>query len=108
MWGGLGCFLGLCVCGFRSHNRQALGTHLSGQFFILSTEALTRLVKAGLGASDGLFEEVDGEADSGLGRSSGGKHYLEVGLIYLMFSTVLTKLQRIGEQKLQAYGHKGS
>lgn len=33
--------------------------------------------------------------------------YLEVGLIYLMFSTVLTKLQRIGEQKLQAYGHKG-
>ena len=26
--------------------------------------------------------------------------YLEVGLIYLMFSTVLTKLQRVGEKKL--------
>ena len=30
--------------------------------------------------------------------------YLEVGLIYLIFSTVLTKLQRVGEKKLQAYG----
>lgn len=30
--------------------------------------------------------------------------YLEVGLIYLMFSTVLTKLQRVGEKKLQTYG----
>ena len=27
--------------------------------------------------------------------------YIEIGLIYLMFSTVLTKLQRIGEQKLK-------
>ena len=26
--------------------------------------------------------------------------YLEVGLIYLMFSTILTKLQRVGEKKL--------
>ena len=33
--------------------------------------------------------------------------YLEVGLIYLMFSTVLTKLQRVGEKKLQTYAHKG-
>lgn len=33
--------------------------------------------------------------------------YLEVGLIYLLFSTVLTKLQRIGEKKLQTYAHKG-
>ena len=32
--------------------------------------------------------------------------YLEVGLIYLIFSTVLTKLQRIGEKKLQAIGRK--
>lgn len=30
--------------------------------------------------------------------------YLEVGLIYLIFSTVLTKLQRVGEKKLQTYG----
>ena len=30
--------------------------------------------------------------------------YLEVGLIYLLFSTVLTKLQRVGEKKLQTYG----
>ena len=30
--------------------------------------------------------------------------YLEVGLIYLIFSTVLTKLQRMGEKKLQTYG----
>lgn len=33
--------------------------------------------------------------------------YMEVGLIYLIFSTVLTKLQRVGEKKLAAYGHKG-
>ncbi len=33
--------------------------------------------------------------------------YLEVGLIYLLFSTVLTKLQRVGERKLQAYEQKG-
>lgn len=30
--------------------------------------------------------------------------YLEVGLIYLMFSTVLTRLQRVGERRLAAYG----
>ena len=29
--------------------------------------------------------------------------YIEVGLIYLLFSTVLTKLQRVGEKKLNAY-----
>ena len=34
--------------------------------------------------------------------------YIEVGLIYLMFSTVLTRLQRIGEKKLNAaYGKQG-
>lgn len=34
--------------------------------------------------------------------------YCEVGLIYLLFSTVLTRLQRIGEKKLSAYTvHKG-
>ena len=33
--------------------------------------------------------------------------YLEVGLIYLMFSTVLEYLQRIGEKRLNTYGaHK--
>lgn len=33
--------------------------------------------------------------------------YVEVGLVYLLFSTILTKLQRIGEKKLNAYGaHK--
>ncbi|MDO4523418.1 MAG: amino acid ABC transporter permease [Eubacteriales bacterium] len=30
--------------------------------------------------------------------------YLEVGVIYLMFSTVLTKLQTLGERRLGAYG----
>ena len=30
--------------------------------------------------------------------------YLEVAVIYLMFSTILTWLQRIGEKKLNAYG----
>lgn len=30
--------------------------------------------------------------------------YAEVGLIYLMFSTVLTRVQRIGEKKLAHYG----
>lgn len=29
--------------------------------------------------------------------------YIEVGVIYLIFSTVLTKLQRMGEKKLNAY-----
>lgn len=32
--------------------------------------------------------------------------YLEVGLIYLIFSTVLTRLQRVGEKKLSNYGQK--
>lgn len=32
--------------------------------------------------------------------------YLEVGLIYLIFCTVLTRLQSIGEQKLQLKGSK--
>lgn len=31
--------------------------------------------------------------------------YIEVGLIYLLFCTVLTKLQSIGERKLRAYGN---
>ncbi|MCM1440919.1 MAG: cysteine ABC transporter permease, partial [Roseburia sp.] len=29
--------------------------------------------------------------------------YIEVGLVYLLFSTVLTKLQSMGEKKLGAY-----
>ena len=33
--------------------------------------------------------------------------YLEVGLIYLIFSTVLTNLQAVGEKKLGSYGQKG-
>lgn len=32
--------------------------------------------------------------------------YLEVGLIYLIFSTVLTRLQRAGEKKLASKGHR--
>ena len=32
--------------------------------------------------------------------------YLEVGLIYLMFSTVLTRLQAIGEKRLAVYGRR--
>ncbi|HJA94346.1 MAG TPA: amino acid ABC transporter permease [Candidatus Eisenbergiella merdipullorum] len=32
--------------------------------------------------------------------------YIEVGLIYLLFCTVLTKLQSIGEKKLNSYGGK--
>ncbi len=32
--------------------------------------------------------------------------YLEVGFIYLMFSTLLTYLQRIGEKRLNHYGRK--
>jgi len=31
--------------------------------------------------------------------------YIEVGVIYLMFSTVLTWLQRLGEKKLDFYGY---
>ena len=31
--------------------------------------------------------------------------YLEVGFIYLSFSTVLTKLQSVGEKRLNSYGH---
>ena len=33
--------------------------------------------------------------------------YIEVGLIYLLFSSVLTKLQRMGEQKMNAMGSNG-
>jgi cystine transport system permease protein len=33
--------------------------------------------------------------------------YLEVGFIYLMFCTILTGLQRVGERKLQTYGGGG-
>lgn len=33
--------------------------------------------------------------------------YVEVGLIYLLFSTVLTYLQRVGEEKLGSYERKG-
>ena len=33
--------------------------------------------------------------------------YCEVGLIYLLFSTVLTKLQRVGEKRLGAYEKQG-
>ena len=29
--------------------------------------------------------------------------YMEVGVIYLLFCTVLTKLQRVGEQRLSVY-----
>ncbi|MCR5655367.1 MAG: amino acid ABC transporter permease [Lachnospiraceae bacterium] len=32
--------------------------------------------------------------------------YLEVGFIYLMFSTILTRLQHYGEKKLAAYGKR--
>lgn len=34
--------------------------------------------------------------------------YMEVGLIYLLFSTVLTKLQAVGEKKLATYGRRGA
>ena len=33
--------------------------------------------------------------------------YIEVGLIYLLFSTVLTWLQRVGENRLSAYENRG-
>lgn len=33
--------------------------------------------------------------------------YIEVGLVYLLFSTVLTKLQRMGEKRLNALGKGG-
>ena len=32
--------------------------------------------------------------------------YIELGLIYLLFSTLLTKLQRVGEKRLASYGRK--
>ncbi len=32
--------------------------------------------------------------------------YLEVGLVYLLFCTVITTLQKIGERKLNSYGHQ--
>lgn len=33
--------------------------------------------------------------------------YIEVGLMYLLFSTVLTKVQRLGERKLNTYEKRG-
>lgn len=32
--------------------------------------------------------------------------YIEVGLIYLLFCTVLTRIQRVGEEKLRFYGRR--
>ena len=32
--------------------------------------------------------------------------YIEVGLIYLLFCTVLTRIQRAGEEKLRFYGRR--
>ncbi len=32
--------------------------------------------------------------------------YIEVGVIYLLFSTILTKIQSIGEKKLNSYGYQ--
>ena len=34
--------------------------------------------------------------------------YIEVGLIYLLFCTVLTKLQSVCEKRLRTYGRKGA
>lgn len=34
--------------------------------------------------------------------------YSEVAIVYLLFSTVLTKLQRVGEKKLASYGKAGA
>ena len=34
--------------------------------------------------------------------------YLEVGLIYLLFCTILTKLQSLGEKRLNSYTQKGT
>lgn len=34
--------------------------------------------------------------------------YIEVGLIYLIFSTVLTKLQRVGEKRLSTHKKRGA
>lgn len=45
--------------------------HFGSQFLVLRTKALSGLGKAGLGAGDGLLEEVDGEANGGIGGSSG-------------------------------------
>ena len=33
--------------------------------------------------------------------------YIEVGLIYLLFCTVLTKLQSVGEKRLNAHEYRG-
>ena len=33
--------------------------------------------------------------------------YIEVGLVYLLFSTVLTKLQSMGEKRMNAHGRQG-
>ena len=32
--------------------------------------------------------------------------YIEVGLVYLLFCTVLTRLQRLGERRLEYYGRR--
>ena len=33
--------------------------------------------------------------------------YIEVGLVYLLFCTVLTKLQSVGEKRLNAHEYRG-
>ena len=65
---------GLGLLFLDNQSEVGVGSHLGGQFFILRTETLVGLVEACLGASDGLVEEVQGEADSGLGRSNDSIH----------------------------------
>lgn len=67
-------FLGACRLVLLLFDRQRKGgmrRHFGSQFLVLRAEALSGLGKAGLGAGDGLLEEVDGETDGGIGRSSG-------------------------------------
>ena len=49
-----------------------MSCYLCCQLLVLRTEALASLGEAGLGAGDGLVDEVDGEADGGGGDDRHG------------------------------------
>ena len=63
---------GLVLLLFYNQREVGVCCDLDRQLLVLSTEALASFGEAGLGAGDGLVDEVDGEADGGGGDDRHG------------------------------------